>query len=218
VRHGITQDNINGCYSGQRDTPLTELGECQAASVGEYLATEKLDVILSSDLQRARNTARAIARYHHLPLLENPDLREISMGEWEGLSPEQIRARDIEEWKYVKSDPVNHAPPGGETYARLRERAARALKRCQEKYAGQTVLWAAHGELIGMTLCHALGLDFSYLDCFQRNNASVTELQFGHGLPVIVRLNDTSHLRSERWKISPHGNGHVHEFYLTHGE
>lgn len=102
VRHGITQDNLDGYYTGQTDTPLTELRERQAAAVGEYLASEKLQVIISSDLQRARDTARAIVHYHNLPVLEDPDLREISMGEWEGLSPEQIQTGNIEAWKYAQ--------------------------------------------------------------------------------------------------------------------
>jgi alpha-ribazole phosphatase len=197
VRHGITQDNLDGYYTGQTDPPLTELGERQAAAVGAYLASEKLHVIISSDLQRARDTARAIVRYHNLPVLEDPDLREISMGEWEGLSPEQIQTRNIEAWKDVQSNQIDHAPPGGENYAQLRERAARALKRSQESFAEQTVLWVTHGELIGATLCYALGLDPSYHRCFQRDNTSVTELRFGQGLPVIVRLNDTSHLHTQ---------------------
>lgn len=194
VRHGITQHNIEGRYTGQTDAPLTELGERQAAAVGKYLVHEKLDVILSSDLQRARNTARAIAHYHNLPVLEDPDLREISMGEWEGLNIAQIQAADGAVWKFVRNDPINHAPPGGENFVQLRDRAARALQRCQERYAGQTVLWTTHGGLIGATVCHALRLDLSYRHCFRHENTSITELHFGEGLPRIERLNDTAHL------------------------
>jgi broad specificity phosphatase PhoE len=201
VRHGITQHNLNRQYTGQTDAPLSELGQQQAKAVGEYLAREKVDIIFSSDLQRARDTAREIARHHNLPVLEDPDLREISMGTWEGLTVEQIKARDLESWKYVRSDPVRHAPPGGESFVQLHERASRALQRCQEKYAGQTVLWATHGGLIGTAVCAALRLDLSYRHCFRHENTSVTELHFGDGLPSgdlpsVERLNDTAHLRA----------------------
>jgi len=196
VRHGITEHNLNGQYTGQTDAPLSELGKRQIRAVGTYLAREKVDVIFSSDLQRARDTAREIAQHHHLPVLEDPDLREISMGTWEGLTPEQIRARDLEGWKYVRSDPTLHAPLGGESFAQLHERAARALKRCREQYAGQTVLWATHGGFIGATVCHALQLDPSYRHCFRHENTSITEIRFGEGLPSIERLNDTAHLRA----------------------
>jgi broad specificity phosphatase PhoE len=195
VRHGITQNNIDGHYTGQSDIPLSELGRRQALAVGSYLANEELDVIISSDLQRARDTARAIARHHNLPVLEDPDLREISMGTWEGLSREQIQARDHEEWIYVSSDPIHHAPAGGETFAQLGERAARALQRCQENYVGKTILWATHGGFIEAVICHALKLGLHYRRCFRHDNTAVTELHFLHELPIIARMNDTAHLR-----------------------
>ena len=195
VRHGITQNNVDGTYTGQTDAPLTELGERQASAVGKYLAQEQLDVILSSDLQRALITAREIARYHHLSVLEDPDLREISMGEWEGLSAEQVQARNPTEWAYVRSDPIHHAPTGGESFAQVSERAARILQRCQENYAGKNVLWSTHGGFIEAAICHALKLDLTYRRCFRQNNTAVTELHFTQELPLIERMNDIAHLR-----------------------
>jgi broad specificity phosphatase PhoE len=117
------------------------------------------------------------------------------MGEWEGLTVEEIRARDQEGWTYVRSDPVHHAPPGGESFIQLQERAARALQRCQEQYTGQTVLWTTHGGLIGAAVCQAMQLDLMYRHCFRHENTSITELLFGKGLPLIERVNDIAHLR-----------------------
>jgi probable phosphoglycerate mutase len=195
VRHGITDHNMQRQITGQSDVPLNELGWQQARAVGTYLAREKLDVIFSSDLQRARDTAREIARHHRLPVLEDPDLREISMGIWEGLTAAEIQVRDPLAWTHVRSDPVHHAPPGGENFSDLRERAARVLQRCREQYTGQTVLWATHGGLIGTAVCHALQLDLSYRHCFRHENTSITELLFGRGLPLVQRMNDIAHLR-----------------------
>ena len=196
VRHGITEYNLTGRYTGQADAPLAELGERQAEAVGKYLAAEQLDVIVSSDLQRARDTALAIAQHHNLPVLEDPELREISMGKWEGYTSAEIQARNMDEWTYVRSNPITIAPPGGESFAQLYERAGRALLTYQEAYTEKTVLWAAHGALIEATLCQALKLDISYRHCFRQENTSINELIFGYELPVIVRLNDTAHLRS----------------------
>jgi broad specificity phosphatase PhoE len=196
VRHGVTAYNLTGRYTGQADVPLTELGQRQAVAVGKYLADEQLDVIISSDLQRARDTALAIAQYHKLPVLEDPELREISMGEWEGYTPEEIQARNIAEWTNVRSKPITIAPPGGESWEKLYERAGRALRAYQEVYAEQTVLWTTHGALIEAALCHALKLDLSYRHCFRQENTSISELTFDGALPTIVRLNDTAHLRS----------------------
>src|ERR1700693_4379213 len=83
VRHGLTHSNVQARYSGQTDVPLTEVGERQAEAVGKRLAAEPLDVIVSSDLQRASKTADAIARHHGLPVWHDADLRETHLGEWE---------------------------------------------------------------------------------------------------------------------------------------
>lgn len=195
IRHGITQNNLSGQYTGQDDVPLSNLGRQQAAAVGNYLSQEKLDIIFSSDLQRARDTALAIAHHHNLPVMEDADLREISMGEWEGLHPQEIQERHIEEWTYVRSDPINRAPTGGETFAEVGQRAARALRRCREKYEGQNVLWATHGGFIEAAICQALKLDLTYRRCFRHDNTAITELHFTQELPRIARMNDTAHLR-----------------------
>ncbi len=194
VRHGITQHNLDGLFSGQADVPLTELGQRQVVAVGEYLADEKLDLIASSDLQRARETATTIASHHQLAVVEDPELREINMSHWEGMSAAQASERYGEEWAYVRADPLHRAPLGGESPFQLYIRAGRALARYQERYADQTVLWATHGAFIAATVSCALKLDPIYRRCFEHYNTSVTELVFGQDLPRIIRLNDTAHL------------------------
>jgi broad specificity phosphatase PhoE len=68
VRHGQTLLNTQGRFSGQLDTPLSDLGKRQVEALGERLALEQIEVVGCSTLQRARETALAIARHHHLPL------------------------------------------------------------------------------------------------------------------------------------------------------
>ena len=84
VRHGETIYNAQRRFTGQSDVPLNPLGERQAAALVERLATEHLDAIVTSDLERTRVTAKAIAHNHGLPLQEDIDLRELAFGEWEG--------------------------------------------------------------------------------------------------------------------------------------
>ena len=73
-------------FTGQSDVSLSPLGERQAEALGRRLAAEKLDAVISSDLSRARATAEAIVRYSRLPITIDQDLREISLGEWEGIT------------------------------------------------------------------------------------------------------------------------------------
>ena len=196
VRHGETMYNAHSRYTGQSDVPLNTLGELQAAALGECLATEHLDVIVTSNLERTRITARAIARYHGLPIQEDIDLRELAFGEWEGYTYNEVLARDANLVAQWRTDPATYAPPGGETVAQLRDRCVRALKRWQTQYSEASVLWVTHGGLIGVLLCHVLGIDLKRRWQFPHDNASISELHISGERVTIVRLNETAHIRS----------------------
>ena len=196
VRHGETLYNAQRRFTGQSDIPLNSLGEQQAAALGESLAMEHLDVIVTSDLERTRVTARAIAHNHGLPLQEDIDLRELAFGEWEGYTYDEVLARDANLVSQWRVDPSKYAPPGGETVAQLRDRCARALKRWQTQYPEASVLWVTHGGLIGVLLCHVLGIDLKRRWQFRHDNASISEMRLSGDRTIIVRLNETAHIRA----------------------
>ena len=133
VRHGLTLSNVQGRYTGQSDVSLTEVGKRQAEAVGKRLATEGLNVIVSSDLQRARDTANAIARHHNLPVWNDADLREASLGEWEGLTYREVSTLYRELVLQRHEDP-HFSAPGGEFVIQIRDRVARARARWQSQY------------------------------------------------------------------------------------
>lgn len=144
VCHGVTLLNLQERYSGQRDVPLSLLGELQAEILGLRLAAEPLAAIVSSDLQRARATAQAIALHHGLPVMEDPDLREIAFGEWEGATPAEVEMRDPALDQRWKVDPLLVASPGEETVVQLHARVVRALERWFERYPlPSSVPWGA---------------------------------------------------------------------------
>jgi broad specificity phosphatase PhoE len=194
VRHGLTLSNVQARYSGQTDVPLTEVGERQAEAVGKRLAAEALDVIVSSDLQRASKTAHAIARYHGLPVWHDADLRETHLGEWEGLTYREVSVRYLEVVKQRREDPYFPAP-GGESFSQLRDRVARARTRWQSQYPNSTVVWVTHAGVIEASLCLFLGIDLKHRRQFRHSNASITEFDLSRDYGVLVSLNDTGHLR-----------------------
>jgi broad specificity phosphatase PhoE len=196
VRHGETLYNAQKRFTGQSDVPLSPLGRRQIAALGKYLATEHLDVIGTSDLMRTRVTAEAIARSHALPVSTDPNLRELALGEWEGHTYADVLLRDAERVAQWQVDPTTCAPPGGETVAQLRDRIACALSSWQTRYPGASVLWATHGGLIGVLLCHVLGLELNRRWQFRHENASISEIQLNGDRATIVRLNETAHLRA----------------------
>jgi alpha-ribazole phosphatase len=196
VRHGETVYNAQRRFTGQSDVPLNSLGERQALILSDCLTTENLDAIVTSDLERTRVTARAIALRHGLALQEDSDLRELAFGEWEGYTYDEVLARDANHAALWRADPSKYAPPGGETVAQLRDRCARALKSWQTQYPEASVLWVTHGGLIGVLLCHILGIDLKRRWQFSHDNASISEIRIYGDRAIIVRLNETAHLRA----------------------
>ena len=122
VRHGETDWNAQRRYQGQSDVPLNDAGQRQAAALAQRLEGVDISAIYSSDLRRARQTATAIASLHPLPVRDEPRLKEISFGRWEGLTYGEIQERWPEEMAAWFADPIRVTPPGGERLAQVAER------------------------------------------------------------------------------------------------
>jgi phosphoserine phosphatase len=179
IRHGSTLDNEQGRLTGQADVPLSPRGERQVALLGEQLANEKLDIIVTSDLQRARATGAAIAHYHQIPVYEDAAIREISLGAWEGVTLSELMERDAEAITRWQNEPLTVRPPGGETITQLRDRVVPALEFWYANYPDSTVVWVTHGGVIRVLLCHLLNVDLNSWGQFRRENASITEVRLG---------------------------------------
>ena len=188
IRHGSTLDNEQQRYSGQADVPLSPLGESQIALLGQQLAHEPIDIIITSDLQRSRATGAAIAHYHQVPVYEDPAIREISLGAWEGLSFDELRASNPEAYYGWQNTPLDVMPPGGETIVQLRDRVVRALEFWYTGHAEDLVVWATHGGVIRVLLCHLLNVDLNSWGQFKRENASITFIRLGQNAGGTIDL------------------------------
>ena len=134
----------------------------------------------------------------------DPDLREISLGEWEGLTYAEVLERDPERAASWQADSRNVAPPGGETTYQFRDRLVRAYLRWRAAYPEASILWVTHGGAIGVILCYLLGMDLNRRWQFRRDNTAITELDIGTSsldrnatdshYAIVMRLNDTCHL------------------------
>ncbi len=193
VRHGVTQHNLEDRYTGQADIAIADLGRQQAAMLGKRLAAVPLEAVVSSDLQRARETARVIAQYHHLPVHEEPDIREVALGDWENCTYAEVAALYPELVKARRWD-ASAVPPGGESFMQVWERAARAFDRWYALYPRGTVVWVSHGGLIQAITCRLLDIDVRHRHQFRCSNASLSEFRVNADYSEFVRWNDTSHL------------------------
>lgn len=122
IRHGAT--DLAGTFCGHADPPLNERGRQQVAALIEELKGDVIEAVFTSDLQRARETAAALATARAVPLHILRGLREVHFGEWEGLRWSEVEARDGQYADRWLAEHPNLTAPGGEA---IREFEARVL-------------------------------------------------------------------------------------------
>lgn len=197
ARHGETAWNAERRHHGQSDVPLNATGQRQAAALARRLASEPIDAIYASDLQRAWQTAEAVAAHHDLPVRPEPRLRELHFGAWEGLTYAEIEAQDPEALAAWREDPLRVAPPEGETLAQLAQRVAALRADLEAAHSDETVLLVSHNGVLRVLICQALGLPPQNYWQFHLSNASLSDLAFYEPGAILNALNDTAHLERE---------------------
>lgn len=144
VRHGQSTGNLLNSYNGHIDYPLSPVGLVQAEQVARYLKDHyPIDVIYSSDLSRAVQTAEPTAKAFGLKTVSTPELRELCAGVWEGRDVDELQAAypDLHEaWK----DGQDIAPEGGESHPQIRRRVGAFINRVTEEYKGGCIACFAH--------------------------------------------------------------------------
>ena len=196
LRHGQTPLSTERRFAGLGDIELTETGVRQAKLAGERLAARGgMDVIVTSPLQRARQTASEVAAATGTPVVVDEDLRETDFGAWEGLTFAEAQQRWPEEVTAWLGDP-EVAPPGGESFAAVGIRVRAALARLLTSYTRDTVLVVSHVTPIKTLLAEALLAPPAALYRMYLDVGALSEIHwFGDGPAVVRSLNDTGHLR-----------------------
>ncbi len=208
VRHGATAANAAGVLAGRAaGVRLSEIGRGQAARLAERLAVVPLVGVVSSPLERCRQTSRAILDLQTgspaVPIERG--LTECDYGEWQGRALRDLAKEPL--WSVVQAQPSAAVFPGGESMAAMQARAIDAIRRHDRAFEtqhGPGAVWAAvsHGDVIKSILADALGM---HLDLFQRISvgpASVSIVRYGAGRTEVLATNtdsgDLSWLRESR--------------------
>ena len=194
VRHATSTWNDERRIQGQLDPPLSERGAEQAARVAGRFEGVTVEGFYSSDLRRARDTATAIGGVLGREPELLPELREVALGEWEGLNREEIVARYPEAWERWREHPNWDVVPGGEGAAAFESRVGAVLDRIVERHPSGRVVVVTHGGVIQVALLRVLGRSSNGLFPFTIENTSLTLLEGRPGRLVVGRVNDTCHL------------------------
>jgi probable phosphoglycerate mutase len=152
VRHGETDWNRDQRFQGHADPPLNDTGRAQARALADELAAERIDAIYTSDLARARETAELIAERAGVPFVLEPQLREVDVGEWQGLTRPEIEERFPEGMRNWHEH--GHGWESGETYEQLAERVLEALERIVRRHPDERVVVVGHGGTIRAIRAH----------------------------------------------------------------
>jgi 2,3-bisphosphoglycerate-dependent phosphoglycerate mutase len=195
VRHGESTWNAVGRFQGGLDAPLSPRGHAQAAALAAGLSATRFDALYTSPLRRARDTALACGTAVGLDPVPVDGLREVGLGDWEGLTLDTVRAQQGDHYGRWLDAPVDHPPPGGESMASLAERVRAALDALSRRHADGRVLVVSHGGAISSALCAWLGRPLNAIWSLRLDNASVTRvvLPAGH----LLGWNETGHLSGQ---------------------
>lgn len=157
VRHGAIICVNGKRYIGQFEAPLSERGVEQAWALRNWLEPIEFSQAFCSDLTRSQRTAKIVIGPKNIPLQVSPELREISLGEWEGISFREIATRFPEEFEARGKDLENWRTPGGESFADCRKRVLPFLQKILDTAQGN-VLLVGHAGINRLILCDALGI------------------------------------------------------------
>jgi broad specificity phosphatase PhoE len=153
VRHGETEWNQKNLIQGHTDIPLAEAGQRQALARAEYFKEVSFDHVVSSDMQRAMQTASILSKGRNLSLHTSPKLREQSWGTWEGHSFDDLREMFGAGFNAYSGDKP-HAVPGVESHREIALRVSPYLKQIADENNGKNVLVVSHGGVLKGLIYH----------------------------------------------------------------
>lgn len=196
VRHGESRAALPGepfpLVDGQGDPELAKTGREQAELVGERLRHQPVDAIYVTNLYRTHETAAPLARHLDMKTIEEPALREVHLGDWEG-GVFRIKAYENDPiYQQMQREQRWDAIPGAESHDSLRARVSGALGRIAEKHPDQLVVAVVHGGIVGHILAEATGsTPFAFSGC---DNGSISHIVLMDGQIAVRRFNDSAHL------------------------
>lgn len=191
LRHGETANAAQVCLNGHYDVALSDQGWNQSRQLAQALKNLPIHSVYCSDLQRAHEGARLIAKPHHLKPLACPELRELSFGNWEGLSLKELREKHPGEMEQRLKDTESFRADGGESFQELRDRVVPKFEEIVARHPEDHIVLMCHGGVNRTILSHILGLPIARLFRISQEYGAVNIIQFYPDHPVVELTNGT---------------------------
>lgn len=188
MRHGETEWNREGRVMGRNPVPLSDAGREQVAAAAEFTRGLKLNLIVTSPLVRARQSAEIVAeRLGEIEITEDPRLSEVEYGRWEGMTFRNLL--DDELYQQYKDHPDTMATPGGETLAQAQSRGLAAIHDAMRANHGRRVLFVSHGDIIRTVICHFMRVELAHFRRLRVDNANLSALELADNFAEVKFIN-----------------------------
>jgi probable phosphoglycerate mutase len=173
LRHGRIMDfSSPKRYIGQTDLPLDDAGIRQARDLAEYFSRVPLDTIVCSNLKRSLQTARIIGENRRVKIEPFAALREVNLGEWEGLTFDAVKTKAPDEWRLRGETLADHRPPGAESFRDLQDRVMPLFEALAQETQGNFMI-VGHAGVNRVILCHLLEVPLNRMFCLSQDYAAV---------------------------------------------
>jgi probable phosphoglycerate mutase len=193
LRHGETTLNTTDALRGRLDVPLNARGRAQASALGARVAAAyEVDLLLTSPLRRALETAAIVSAAIGVAAVEHPSFIDVDYGRWAGIPLNAFLERDRGEVKRWRRDPSTPLP-GAEPPSEAQVRAYNGLSDVAVAQA-RCVAIVTHDAIIQLLMCHFLGLPLLTYRGLVQHTASLNELRWSDGEWTVAQLNSTWHL------------------------
>ena len=195
VRHGETAWNKAGRFQGQSPVGLNPRGLSQARQVAKALSALKPEALYSSPLPRCLMTAQEISRELSIPVQPLEGIKEVNLGELEGITGDEMRTKYADIYAAWRKDPAEVVFPGGESIGQLQQRAWTAIEEIEKAHPNRVLLVAvSHNFAIRAILCRFLGLPLARFHMLRVDLGSISILQANSSTRQLLSVNEKCHL------------------------
>ncbi|HAT4014922.1 TPA: adenosylcobalamin/alpha-ribazole phosphatase [Citrobacter freundii] len=189
VRHGETEANVAGLYSGHAPTPLTERGIAQAQTLSTLLRNVPVDNVLCSELERARHTTQLILADREIPVRNMPELNEMFFGDWEMRHHRDLAHEDAENYAVWCNDWQNATPTNGEGFQAFSLRVERFIAQLDDYKMCQNLLVVSHQGVLSVLIARLLSMPAAAMWHFRVEQGCWSAIDFCDDFAVLKVLN-----------------------------